>query len=263
MSTQLTVMPPAGWYPDPSGEPQQRWWDGYSWSAHVQAQTAPVPVQPVAVNYAPSYYVATPSSAPAADEAYAPRAARPVASDPIEVILNNLSTGSASAQSSAVSFISETGTGPVPVAFAEDAVQVQTFTAGPKGWGTGSIWGLAFMPIISTVIYGAAFALLATVGIDWIGLALIPVLVGLISLNFAVNDRRGLDAKGYEKTANWAWVLLGDWVYLIVRFIATRREFKASSAFIWVYLANAIVAGVAVSAIVSLVGVPFLQSLAR
>ncbi len=27
------TLPVAGWYPDPSGEPVQRWWDGRSWTA--------------------------------------------------------------------------------------------------------------------------------------------------------------------------------------------------------------------------------------
>ncbi len=30
--------PPAGWYPDPSGQPQQRWWDGVAWGEQTQAQ---------------------------------------------------------------------------------------------------------------------------------------------------------------------------------------------------------------------------------
>jgi len=28
--------PPAGWYQDPSGQPQQRWWDGRGWTETVQ-----------------------------------------------------------------------------------------------------------------------------------------------------------------------------------------------------------------------------------
>ena len=28
---------PAGWYPDPSGALQQRYWDGTAWSAHTAA----------------------------------------------------------------------------------------------------------------------------------------------------------------------------------------------------------------------------------
>jgi len=29
-------LPPAGWYPDPGGQPGQRWWDGKGWSAVVR-----------------------------------------------------------------------------------------------------------------------------------------------------------------------------------------------------------------------------------
>jgi hypothetical protein len=28
--------PPAGWYPDPGGTPQLRWWDGKGWSGHYK-----------------------------------------------------------------------------------------------------------------------------------------------------------------------------------------------------------------------------------
>lgn len=34
---------PAGWYPDPSGGPQQRYWDGTQWTDQVQAHAAPAP----------------------------------------------------------------------------------------------------------------------------------------------------------------------------------------------------------------------------
>ena len=32
-----------GWYPDPGGSPQQRWWDGTQWTDHLQGGTAPGP----------------------------------------------------------------------------------------------------------------------------------------------------------------------------------------------------------------------------
>lgn len=35
--------PPPGWYPDPSGTPGSRWWDGQGWSEHVQPAAPPTP----------------------------------------------------------------------------------------------------------------------------------------------------------------------------------------------------------------------------
>lgn len=26
---------PAGWYPDPNGQPCSRWWDGYQWTPSI------------------------------------------------------------------------------------------------------------------------------------------------------------------------------------------------------------------------------------
>ncbi len=38
--------PAPGWYPDPTGEGAQRWWDGTAWSASTRAH--PVPTGPAA-----------------------------------------------------------------------------------------------------------------------------------------------------------------------------------------------------------------------
>jgi uncharacterized protein YxjI len=47
--TQQPTQPPAGWYPDPGRQFQQRYWDGATWTEHVvgpQGQTtAPLPAQ--------------------------------------------------------------------------------------------------------------------------------------------------------------------------------------------------------------------------
>jgi hypothetical protein len=42
---------PAGWYTDPSGQEQQRWWDGAAWTEHVQPAAVPV-AEPVGVGAA-------------------------------------------------------------------------------------------------------------------------------------------------------------------------------------------------------------------
>lgn len=40
---------PAGWYPDPAGLPQHRWWDGFQWTSATQATSYTPPVPPAAV----------------------------------------------------------------------------------------------------------------------------------------------------------------------------------------------------------------------
>ncbi|MBF8194028.1 DUF2510 domain-containing protein, partial [Nonomuraea sp. K274] len=34
----MTTQTPAGWYPDPYGDPQLRWWDGDQWTDATHAQ---------------------------------------------------------------------------------------------------------------------------------------------------------------------------------------------------------------------------------
>lgn len=76
---------PSGWYPDPSGKPQQRWWNGTDWTdfVSVNGQTfvdagdaAPVaPSAPVAAPTppVPTYSAAVPAAVPAAAPAAAGR----------------------------------------------------------------------------------------------------------------------------------------------------------------------------------------------
>jgi hypothetical protein len=42
------VTTPAGWYPDPSGRYEMRYWDGEKWTEHVSRQGATYTDPPVA-----------------------------------------------------------------------------------------------------------------------------------------------------------------------------------------------------------------------
>jgi uncharacterized RDD family membrane protein YckC len=39
-------LPPPGWYPDPTGQPVQRWWDGARWTEHVGTPQPQPPLSP-------------------------------------------------------------------------------------------------------------------------------------------------------------------------------------------------------------------------
>ena len=45
---------PSGWYPDPSGRPQQRWWDGNTWTDFVSVNGQTFVDSPAAAPAPPS-----------------------------------------------------------------------------------------------------------------------------------------------------------------------------------------------------------------
>jgi Protein of unknown function (DUF2510) len=55
----MSFLPPAGWYPNPSGAPGQRYFDGRGWTAHHRA----APPQPMAPTVQTSVVVTGPNHA--------------------------------------------------------------------------------------------------------------------------------------------------------------------------------------------------------
>lgn len=84
-------LPPAGWYPDPYGEPFERWWDGAGWTEHTNtpapaapaepAEPEPVAAEPVA---AEPYFAEPVAAEPIAEDSFfsEPKSAQPAAEDP-------------------------------------------------------------------------------------------------------------------------------------------------------------------------------------
>lgn len=61
IAAESPTVTPAGWYPDYTGEPQLRWWDGAQWTQHVQGGTE-----------APYSLTAKPATVPAGTPVFTP-----------------------------------------------------------------------------------------------------------------------------------------------------------------------------------------------
>lgn len=82
----MTTLPPAGWYPDPDGSGQSRWWNGQSWTEHFAPFAAAdtvvsAPAHPVTVPL-PSAAQARPRETLSAQSAPAPVAEKVTLSGP-------------------------------------------------------------------------------------------------------------------------------------------------------------------------------------
>ena len=70
MTDTPPILPPSGWYPDPKGTDQQRWWDGVLWTEYVRPR--PVPEVPPVTEYVPMQSASPTVSAGRASSTAAP-----------------------------------------------------------------------------------------------------------------------------------------------------------------------------------------------
>jgi hypothetical protein len=219
---------PAGWYADPAGSPQLRWWDGTQWTDHLQAPAhtpaapaAPGNQQTPAGQQAPAYgqYSSTPNA-----PAYQPQApaynapaysTTPIPSVPPGTPVYNAFIWVLTLLP-LVSFLL------LPLAFVGFDDAIRSAVADPystdvnpyAGFSAAALVGQAVSTIVSWVLYGAIVVL-------------------------AYFDHKWLLRQGYVRPFHWAWAFLGS-VYPIGRSVVVRRRSGRGIAPMWVTIGLAV-----------------------
>lgn len=212
----LVVAPP-GWFADPVGLSDLRWWSGAEWTAHV----------------APS---------PAMHPADIPR--------PGTVLGNVALANGSSPVPPPGSFVPAQPVTPPFSLFAETPAEQRrsasppattAATTGPTRWNTGGAWALSATPLVGVISgVGALFAGNVVPG-AWLWSLPIALLPLLWTIGAATRDRVALEAFGYNRLPSRWWLLLGPLPYLIARTVFVRRQSGRGSAPLWWYVAVSLV----------------------
>jgi hypothetical protein len=253
---------PAGWYPDPLGLPQMRWWDNHGWTEYTTEARAPVVIQEAKLAWADDDPELEPlASEPAAPETMTRRELRerertgyqdggesitaPTAEalleleppswdelpadepSPAEFSFLVPTTATTAIQEPRTQSEYQQGVGNTPA--------VTPTTAAPAGLleapSTNSFgaWLIALMPLLQLVgillVVSATRSTNTTVDII-LSIVFLPYFV---AIPCAISDRRALRRRGYDRTASWAWAFLTGPIYLIAR--AIRIVMRAGNGF--------------------------------
>ncbi|MEO8907543.1 MAG: DUF2510 domain-containing protein [Microbacteriaceae bacterium] len=208
--------PAPGWYPDPAGSAQQRWWDGTGWTGYLQSpQPVVPPVQPAQAGALPQHSAySSPYTSAYADAA-------PIA-QPYATVMP----------------IVQPDLGPNPKIY------------------TPFIWVIVLLPLLSTIALaafdlnkyadlsasttGSSSATMAMFGdplyllTGFLGWAIYGITVWLAYL-----DWRALRRIGVVQPFHWAWAFLSVLVYVIGRTVVVRRRVGKGTGLapIWVLIA--------------------------
>jgi hypothetical protein len=219
------VIAPPGWFADPIGRSDLRWWSGAEWTEHV----APAPVMhPADVPRPGTVLAGAPIPVPQPGSVVAPQ---PTTS--AYVPFGGDSRGANSATADPRSWVPS---GPIA----------------PTHWNTGGAWALSATPLIGVLGgVGIGFAVslavsLAAPSLLWLSLV-IALLPFLWTVAAATRDCAMLDAFGFGRLPSRWWLLLGPLAYLIVRTVHVRRQSGRGSAPLWWYCSIVMVlAGVSI-----------------
>lgn len=246
---------PAGWYPDPLGLPQLRWWDAQAWTEHTSEARAPIVLQPASrVSYAdeelPSRRdmrererreatetgaidltagelrghdlieseLGTDTDAEQGELSAQPLLAMTLRElePPLEDTLDQETPGPRRASSHA-------NAAPAASALSalaeEEAPQRAIKTMQTY---TGAVWVIALMPVFQLLVL--MVLILTGLGSNLPLVLTIVFAPYLLVLGFAAYDKLLLQVWGHERPARARWALLAEPGYLVARALRTVRE---------------------------------------
>ena len=244
---------PAGWYPDPLGLPQLRWWDAQAWTEHTSEARAPIVLQPAArVAYADAdegeardehgdegqpgsrreqrererrgsgeddySAMVTESDSELSELSAQPLLAMTLRElePPLTDTLDDFTPGPrrASAHASAAHAASTLSALAEELAPEREPKRMKTFTV--------AVWLIALMPALQTA---------AMIGLIYAGLGTNQaLLISVIGFPFALvaalafYDRLVLVTWGHVRQASAVWALLLQPAYLLVRAMRTTKQ---------------------------------------
>lgn len=251
----------AGWYPDPLGLPQLRWWNSHAWTEQVSSPHQPVVMQDAKFAWADDELptrreerererqesgerAPIDTSLPASDglgELDPPTATEPVDPVPAETAARSFDALFGAAAMSRTAGISLPGATPEPAATPVPTTRITS--------STGPGWIIALIPLFQLVLAMLAVVALGVNGDPLVVLGILAVPY-VVVVPLAYFDRRALLAGGNVRPAHWLWSLLTAPVYLVLRARATIRESGQGIGPVLVWF------GLAVLQVVSVIAVP-------
>jgi Protein of unknown function (DUF2510) len=259
---------PAGWYPDPLGLPQMRWWDNHGWTEHTTEARAPIVIQEAKLAWADDDAIDelptrrerrerergtedgdVPTSQPSAeallelegpswDELPADEPAPNVFPIPEFVPAATQAATTATQTAAPLQATQPVQAGAVHTEYAQTPVAQPAAVHLPgAAYAHGTApstntlggWVIALLPLVQLLGTLLVVSAAGSGGTN-VGVVLtILILPYFVSIPFAVTDQRALKRHGYEHPASWAWVLLSGPIYLIAR--AIRIVMKAGNGF--------------------------------
>ncbi len=269
---------PAGWYPDPLGLPQLRWWDAQAWTEHTSEARAPIVIQPATrLAYADDDLGTDQSRAwddlPSRREQRERERQNTGAVDldyeepqyETETVDNELSAQPLLAMTlkelepPLTETVDDATPGPRRASYHANAnPAVPTLSAlaeedeaparAPKRMRTytSAVWFIALMPAIQLA---TSIALIfAGLGQNYPLYLVVWFAPYLLVIGIAAFDKLVLTLWGHKRPASAAWAILTNPVYLVVRALRTYRETGKGFAPLagFVGSATAVLAGVLV-----------------